>query len=441
MLMVVMMLLSMVCLFFFFSLVEVMTGMILIMFSLVMVVEWSGMWVNFIGEVFFLDLYSVNLAILSIWIGMLMLMASFNSGAISEGSFCLYTVMLVLFLVLCFSCTSLFGFFLFFESVLFPIIMLIFSWGFQPERLSAGVSMLFYTLFGSMPLLIFLLFSNISLSYLYLYWMGYSMGGVVFFMVSVAFMVKVPMFMFHLWLPKAHVEAPIAGSMILAGVLLKLGIYGLLRFSIFLGKSMENFSGLILSFSLLGGLVISLVCLGQVDLKALIAYSSVCHMGLVLGGLFSFNLWGVMGGLLMVVGHGLCSSGLFCLANIMYERFFTRSLVLLKGMGIIFPFFILWWFFFCVVNMAAPPSMNLVGEIFLMGSMLSYSLLLLVPLGFMTFLSACYSLYMFSYTQHGSGWWVMSVLNVSVREYLLIFLHFCPLVLWVLKMEMFMNWM
>nr|QLD96915.1 NADH dehydrogenase subunit 4 [Ogadenus brumpti ssp. 1 BJM-2017]QLD96928.1 NADH dehydrogenase subunit 4 [Ogadenus brumpti ssp. 1 BJM-2017]UYB77906.1 NADH dehydrogenase subunit 4 [Ogadenus brumpti]UYB77919.1 NADH dehydrogenase subunit 4 [Ogadenus brumpti] len=438
MLILCLLMMMMLSMYFYFSLLEVILGLIMIMFFLLWVMNWEGLWLNYAGEFFFLDIFSFNLIFLTLWVGLLMIIASFNSRVIAESAFFFYFLLLIFFLMVCFSSSNFLAFYLFFEGVLFPIIMMIFIWGFQPERLKAGIYMLFYTLFGSMPLLVFLLMSKISLSYLYFFWVTLNLNVVYFMMISFAFLFKIPMFLFHLWLPKAHVEAPIAGSMILAGVLLKLGVYGLLRFLVVVDKMMGKFSSLIMSVSLMGGIMISLTCLSQVDLSALIAYSSVCHMGLVLAGMFSLNVWGVYGGLLMVIGHGLCSSGLFCLANIMYERFFTRSVILLKGMGTLFPFFMMWWFFFCIVNMAAPPSMNLVGEICLMGSLVKYSLLMVIPLAFLSFFSACYSLYMFSYTQHGKGWWVMGVSSISVREYMLMLFHLFPLVLWVFKMEMFM---
>jgi NADH-ubiquinone oxidoreductase chain 4 len=136
----------------------------------------------------------------------------------------------------------------------------------------------------------------------------------------------------HLWLPKAHVEAPVSGSMILAGVLLKLGGYGLVRVFPFLIFSGLNFNFIFISISLVGGFLISLVCLRQIDIKALIAYSSVAHIGVVLGGLLTLTYWGLRGALTLIIAHGLCSSGLFRLANITYERVGRRSLIINKGL-------------------------------------------------------------------------------------------------------------
>lgn len=389
---------------------------------------------------FRLDVMRVSLIILRFWIRMLIVLASFEGVIIKRRSFYFYLLLMLIILIFCFSFVNFIFFFIAFEGVLFPIIIIIFVWGYQPERLQAGIYMLFYTLFGSLPLLVYLLGRDCSLNFIYLFNGEGERWGVLLFFVVFAFLVKVPIYILHLWLPKAHVEAPISGSIILAGVLLKLGIYGLYRFKIVILDLVGLYSSFFIRVSLIGGVVIGLVCLSQVDLKALIAYSSICHMRMALGGFFSINVWGGDGALLIMIGHGLCSSGLFCLANFMYERFYTRRILLLKGLGLIFPFLSLWWFLFCVINMAAPPSINFVSEVVLLGRMIKYSLFFLLVLFFLSFFRACYSLYMYRYTQHGRGWVVFGVKIISEREYLLIFLHFIPLVIWILKIEIFVNW-
>nr|YP_010535618.1 NADH dehydrogenase subunit 4 [Ornithodoros noorsveldensis]AIZ58706.1 NADH dehydrogenase subunit 4 [Ornithodoros noorsveldensis]AIZ58719.1 NADH dehydrogenase subunit 4 [Ornithodoros noorsveldensis]UYB78491.1 NADH dehydrogenase subunit 4 [Ornithodoros noorsveldensis] len=440
MLMSVFVLVCLMSLFFMYSMLEMVMALILLVFFVLMKMDLMSMGFNFVGIFMNMDLMGLMLIELSLWISLLMFMASMSLRIFYEEVFSFYVVLMLLFLVLCFSVNNLIFFYLCFESVLFPIIMIIMGWGMQPERLQAGLYMLFYTLFGSFPLLVFILFFESNLSMVYLYWLEFEVGFVLMMMGVIGFLVSMPMYFLHIWLPKAHVEAPVAGSMILAAVLLKLGIYGIFRMIFFFIQEFLSFGYFFMSVVLLGSLIISMVCLCQVDVKALIAYSSVCHMGVAFGGVVSLSNWGFMGNLVMMLGHGLCSSGLFCLANLYYERIYTRSMVLLKGVGMVYPFMSLWWFLFSVVNMAAPPSMNLGGEIFLIGAIIKWSLLGLVPLGMVSFVAAAYSLYMYSYVNHGSGWVIYAGKMLDMRELMLLFFHMIPLIIWVLKMEFFLGW-
>nr|YP_010535683.1 NADH dehydrogenase subunit 4 [Alectorobius rioplatensis]UYB78595.1 NADH dehydrogenase subunit 4 [Alectorobius rioplatensis]UYB78608.1 NADH dehydrogenase subunit 4 [Alectorobius rioplatensis] len=420
---------------FFMSFVE----LILIMYfaSILFFMQMNWGLVSWVGEFLGMDLLGFLLVELSLWVGILMFIASMNIIIFYEKMFKFYMMLMTFLLVSCFLVLNLIGFYLLFESVLIPIIMMIVGWGSQPERLQAGIYMLFYTLGGSLPLLIFLLSFSESMSIFYVGWKDFEISLLFFVMGVLGFLVKMPMFFVHLWLPKAHVEAPVAGSMVLAGVLLKLGIYGLFRVKVFIGEKMVEYSNWIMSIILFGGVFVGLICLCQVDIKALIAYSSVCHMGMALGGIFSMVLWGYLGNMMIMLGHGLCSSGLFCLANMFYERFYTRSMILLKGVSLLYPYFSLWWFLFMGINMAVPPSMNLGGEIMLIGSLISWSFLVIIPLGMMMFLSASYSVYMYSYLNHGKGWVMYGASFINFREIYLMLMHLLPLVLWVMKIEFF----
>lgn len=167
-----------------------------------------------------------------------------------------------------------------------------------------------------------------------------------------------------------------------------------------------------------------LICLRQADIKALIAYSSVVHMGLVLAGIGTLRTWGYRGSVVVIVGHGLCSSGLFCLANIAYERLGRRSLLISKGLLNFMPRMGLWWFLLIVGNMAAPPTLNLLGEIELIVGVVAWCKSSLVLIGLLSFFSITYRLYAYSLSQHGkySGS-LFSCCSGKVREYLLLSLH------------------
>nr|YP_010956285.1 NADH dehydrogenase subunit 4 [Opecarcinus hypostegus]WMY25249.1 NADH dehydrogenase subunit 4 [Opecarcinus hypostegus] len=390
------------------------------------------------------DYLSYVLIYLSSWVMFLILIASSRVKFYDKYFFffSIINLLLLLSLFFTFSAMNYLLFYISFEASLIPTLILILGWGYQPERIQAGAYMIFYTLTLSLPLLVGLLYLYDKEGSLNMVMMSPLMKSdyttmILYISMIMAFLVKLPMYMYHLWLPKAHVEAPVAGSMILAGVLLKLGGYGLIRVLYMYQKMMINFSWLWVSISLLGGIMTSLLCLRQVDMKSLIAYSSVVHMSLVLAGLMVFSWWGLMGSVVVMIGHGLCSSGLFCLANMSYDRVGSRSLLISKGLLNFMPSMGLWWFLLSIGNMAAPPSLNLFGEISLIISLVSWSKYSMLGLAFLSFFSACYTLYMYSLSQHGvifKG--VYSCSSGKVAEYFVLFLHWFPLNILILKLDM-----
>ena len=383
-----------------------------------------------------LDFPSFFLITLTAWLRVLIIIIRvkiFKSSAF-------FNLLIILFLRLAlrFSVASLFLFYLFFEWSLLPIFLIILGWGYQPERLRASLLLFFYTLFASLPLLLVLLYwrqiafiTGFKDAVLIL-----TQRGVRFvilrFITILAFVVKFPIYFVHLWLPKAHVEAPVAGSIILAGILLKLGGYGIIRLSAFFLHNPLIFSVGVLT--IWGGGILGALCLRIRDIKVIIAYSSVVHIRLVFIGVIRYFSWGLNGAMVIIVAHGLCSSGIFAQANMVYERRHSRSLTLNKGLLTISPSFSFWWFLLIVRNFAGPFTLNLAGEIFLIINTMVCRNLFWVRIALLSFFSAGYSLLLYSSTQQGrTGAGNILGLERNNLEQQVIFAHVWPVYLIVIS--------
>nr|YP_006576386.1 NADH dehydrogenase subunit 4 [Hiatula diphos]YP_009642885.1 NADH dehydrogenase subunit 4 [Hiatula acuta]AEV94280.1 NADH dehydrogenase subunit 4 [Hiatula diphos]QCQ20449.1 NADH dehydrogenase subunit 4 [Hiatula acuta] len=355
------------------------------------------------------DYLSTSLIALTVLVVVISLVSSdddFSSDAMWV-NFCACVSLVGFSCFLFFGCSDFFLFFFFFEMSLIPTTVLILSWGYQPERLQAGLQMVIYTVCGSLPLMVLLgmvWWGNGSDSMVLLSMVGTSVVdeyNVLWFLLLIGMLVKVPVFSVHGWLPKAHVEAPLSGSMLLAGVLLKLGIYGICRLVWCLGSPPMSLVYGMMVVSLWGGVVCSFLCLCFHDVKSVIAYSSIAHMALSLGGILSFNHLGWMGGVCMALAHGVCSPCLFGLANYTYMGTGSRSILVCKGMLKSLPALSAMWFIFCAINLGCPPSINFFSECFLFCSIFGFSSLFLIPLFMMCFLAAGYSLFIYASVNHG----------------------------------------
>lgn len=423
----------------------------------------SFLWITFVsllilpsnGEIFisshiFIDLLSSIIICLTFLITALIFKASQKIlfSRHEPKIFMLTTYILAFILVEAYATPHLLNFYIFFEASLIPTLILILSWGLQPERLQAGTYLIIYIIVASLPLLFSILLLQkqnshlelylpfwsipVSSSFLYLWW----------FFSILPFLVKTPIYSVHLWLPKAHVEAPVAGSIILAGILLKLGRYGLFRISYNFPRATLVWSSPILVLSLWGACIASILCLRQTDIKALIAYSSIRHIGLVTAGIISQTQWGWAGALLLIIAHGLASSGLFALANTVYETAHRRNLILLKGLINLFPVITIWWFILSARNLGAPPSINMLSEVVLITATISFSSITIPIIALIILLTTAYCLLLFSTTQYGP---IRNYINpwnlLYQRHFSISALHSIPIFLLFIKRELLTLWL
>jgi proton-translocating NADH-quinone oxidoreductase chain M len=326
-------------------------------------------------------------------------------------------VLIVILFALCaFLTDDLLLFFIFFEGILIPMFLIIVEFGGSSERLKAGYYFLLYTVFGS----VFLLFSILVISNVFgttnvhlielkvlngehsAFFLT-SLSYIAFISMFVGFAVKVPMFPFHVWLPMAHVEAPTVGSVVLAGILLKLGGYGMINFLLpIFSPIVSTFSTYIIIMSLIGSIYSSFSIFRQCDIKRIIAYSSIIHMNFAVIGIFSMTKVGIVGSILLMIGHGVVSPMLFILAGILYSIYGTRVIYYYSGLYTLMPIFCLFLFLSSMINFGFPLTINFIGEIMIISGLLNNNMLLLIVLFIPLLLSVMYSLFMYNRMAHGA---------------------------------------
>lgn len=323
-----------------------------------------------------------------------------------------------------FSVLDLALFYVFFESVLIPMFVMILIWGSRERRVHAAYQFFIYTFLGSLFMLLGILFVYSlfgTTDYLYLLNVDFSFNTQLFLWLSffLSFAIKVPMVPFHIWLPEAHVEAPTPGSVLLAGVLLKLGTYGFLRFSIPLfPEASAYFSPLLFTMAILGVVYASCTTLRQVDLKKIIAYSSVAHMSLVIVGLFSDSIYGLGGAVFLMLSHGVVSSALFLCVGVLYDRYHTRLITYYGGMVSFMPLFAFLFLSFSMANMGFPGTSAFVGEFLIIMSSFFSNTFVCFFISVGVILSAAYSVWCYNRVMFGpTSSYIIKFSDLNKREF------------------------
>jgi NADH-ubiquinone oxidoreductase chain 4 len=328
-------------------------------------------------------------------------------------------------------------FYVFFESILPIIFIIIVIFGHGENRFRSAFLLFLYTLAGSLPMLICILYiysnlgstdfqlislSEINLNSQKLLWIGF----------FIAFAVKTPLYPFTIWLPKAHADSVLAGSILLAATILKLATYGMLRVLVnFLPDATNYFSPLLQSIAVITIIYASFATIIQQDTKKLIAYSSICHMGVVVLGIGSNTLQGIEGAILLAIAHGFVSPALFiCVGGIIYDRTGTRIINYLRGLVLYMPVFTVLFFIFTLANTGIPLSLNFLGEILSLIGIFQRNPIIAVLGSVGIVLSACYSIFLYNRISYGSfSPHLKPIKDINRREFMLLFTLLLPTII------------
>lgn len=394
-----------------------------------------------------IDGISLFFIILTTFLIMLCILISWGSIIYRMKDYLICFLLLEFLLIQVFSVLDLLLFYIFFESVLMPMFLIVGVWGSRERKIRAAYQFFLYTLTGSILMLlgILVVYFQAGTTDLQILWnqeFSEKKQIVLWLSFFFSFAVKIPMMPFHIWLPEAHAEAPTTGSVMLAGILLKMGAYGFLRFSLpMFPLATIFFTPFVFVLSLIAAVYASLTTLRQVDLKKIIAYSSVSHMGFVTIGIFTLNIQGLEGSIFLMLSHGLISSALFFCIGILYDRYHTRVIKYYSGFVKVMPIFSIFFLFFSFANIGFPGTSSFVGELLVLLGAFQSSVVLVILISFSVVLSAAYSIWMFNRIMFGilKLEYFNTFQDVSRKEFMILSL-ISLLILWMgIYPESFLN--
>jgi proton-translocating NADH-quinone oxidoreductase chain M len=390
-----------------------------------------------------IDGISILFVILTTLLITLCLLISWGSIKLNLKKYLIFFLIMESFLIGVFCVLDLLLFYIFFESVLIPMFLIIGIWGSRERKIRAAYFFFLYTLLGSILMLLSIVYIYIqsgTTDYEILLTFSFSSTEqrILWIAFFFSFASKVPMVPVHLWLPEAHVEAPTAGSVILAGVLLKLGTYGFIRFSLPLfPEASFYFSPLVYFLATIGILYPSFTAIRQTDFKRIIAYTSVAHMNLVMLGIFSFNTIGIEGAILQSLSHGFVASALFLIIGVVYERHGTRMVKYYGGLVHLMPIYTAIFLFFTMANIGLPGTSSFVGEfLILLGSFKTNTCVTFFGASSMI-VGGCYSLWLFNRIAYGNlkTQYINNFSDLTKKEIVV----FIPLIMGTFVMGIFPN--
>lgn len=352
--------------------------------------------------IFGIDSYAYFLILLTTFIFPLCFLTVESSITHNVRTFYLLLILLEFLIIFVFLSLDFLSFYLLFEISLIPMFLMIGFWGGHFRKTKAAYYLFLYTFFGSLFMLIAIIyffsqFGTTNYFVLIANPLNVDIQLILWPAIFFAFAIKVPMFPFHVWLPEAHVEAPTIGSVLLAALVLKLGGFGFLRFLLpILPLATDYYTPMVQTLALLGAIYAALTALRQLDLKRIIAYSSIAHMNVGILGLFSLSFEGIGGFYYVMLGHGLISSGLFFLVGVLYDRYHTRFYFYYTGLVTRMPLFSSMFFFFTVANVAFPGTINFFSEVLILFGITKLSVTLTILTTISLFVSTIYAFWLFN---------------------------------------------